>query len=145
MDLFEKLHHYFQFTIDGAASKENALLPVYFTEETDGLKQLWRKDDRLFVNPPYSKVKDWVKKAAESEAQSIFLVASRTDTRWWHESVVGGASWIIFYKGRLKFNGMATPAPFPSAIVGYNCPPPVAPEILKLGHLVVLRYGDIKA
>jgi hypothetical protein len=38
---FEMLHRRFNFTIDVAASDENARLPRYYTLEDDGLKQSW--------------------------------------------------------------------------------------------------------
>lgn len=146
--IFDLLHREFKFTIDAAASKLNAKLTNYYDKEKDGLKQVWRREDRMWCNPPYSVVKDWMKKGAESEAASIFLVAARTDTRWFHDYVFSGADWVLFYKGRLKFNGMRTPAPFPSAIVGFNCHPPTASEILSMGYLLPLKtlqvYRDMK-
>lgn len=47
---------------------------------------------------------------------------SRTDTRWWAESVLPFASEIRFVKGRLKFGGSSNGAPFPSAIVVFRPP-----------------------
>lgn len=135
--LFDLLNNQYDFNIDAAANKHNTKCPVYFNEESDGLKQVWRETDRLFINPPYSKVRDWVAKSAANSALSVQLVAARTDTRWWHDFVFNGADWVLFYKGRLKFNGMKTPAPFPSAIVGYNCEPPGG-VLLGMGFLLDL-------
>ena len=141
--LFDTLHHEFGFTIDASASADNAKLPKYYDEEANGLIQEWREGDRIWCNPPYSKVKDWLKKAADSEAMSVLLVAARTDTKGWHEFVFRKANWVIFLKGRLKFNGMATPAPFPSAIVGFNCPPPIGRNILDLGFLLICKPPNV--
>ena len=73
-----------------------------------------------FVNPPYGRViGDWLAKAHSEAAngkQSVFLIPSRTDTRWWHEHVMT-ADEIRFVRGRLKFDDQPNPAPFPSAIV----------------------------
>ena len=53
------------------------------------------------------------------------LIAARTDTRMWHDWVMG-AKEIKFVKGRLNFVGGASGAPFPSAVVvftrGYHRP-----------------------
>ena len=46
----------------------------------------------------------------------VFLIPSRTDTKWWHEYCMK-ASEIRFIKGRLKFDDQENSAPFPSAIV----------------------------
>ncbi len=83
----------------------------------DGLRIDWAQ--RNFVNPPYSKIKDWVKKAYEEALLGktvVMLIPSRTDTRWWHEYVMK-AKEIRFIKGRLKFGEAKNSAPFPSAIV----------------------------
>ena len=40
-DFFDKLNDEFHFTLDAAASPDNAKCPVYFTEEQDGLAQSW--------------------------------------------------------------------------------------------------------
>jgi hypothetical protein len=44
----------------------------------------------------------------------VCLVPARTDTRWWHESVIQHQ--VQFIRGRLRFGGQG-PAPFPSAFV----------------------------
>ena len=45
----------------------------------------------------------------------VFLIPSRTDTKWWHNYCMRGE--IRFIKGRLKFDNYKNSAPFPSAIV----------------------------
>ena len=83
----------------------------------NGLKIEWKESN--FVNPPYSEIKDWVKKAYEESLRGkiiVMLIPSRTDTRWWHNYCMK-ASEIRFIKGRLKFDGHKNSAPFPSALV----------------------------
>ncbi|WP_205904891.1 DNA N-6-adenine-methyltransferase [Deinococcus sp. S9] len=63
-DFFEELNLEFGFTLDAAASHENALCPRYFTKEDDALRQDWG-DEIVFVNPPYGReLRHWVAKAA---------------------------------------------------------------------------------
>ena len=50
----------------------------------------------------------------------VCLVPSRTDTRWWHDNVMRYASGIRLIKGRLKFGGSKSAAPFPSAVVIFD-------------------------
>lgn len=73
-----------------------------------------------FVNPPYGReIVDWIKKGIEEYKKGktvVFLIASRTDTKWWHE-LMKHATEIRFIKGRLKFDDHKNSAPFPSAIV----------------------------
>ena len=85
-----------------------------------GLDKEW--GTRSFVNPPYSKIKDWCKKAYEEWQKGktvIMLIPSRTDTRYWHDYIMK-ATEIRFIKGRLKFGGSKNSAPFPSAIVVFK-------------------------
>ena len=42
---------------------------------------------------------------------------ARTDTKWWHDHVVGGGGLVVYLKGRLHFGEGKAPAPFPSAVV----------------------------
>ena len=87
----------------------------------DGLKVEWKKSN--FVNPPYGKeLPKWIKKGYEQSRIGktvVFLIPSRTDTRWWHEYCMK-ADEIRFIKGRLKFDGQKSSAPFPSAIIVFR-------------------------
>jgi len=94
---------------------------VRYTAEDDALALSWRAES-VFVNPPYGRMlARWVAKARnEHEAGRaglvVALIPARTDTKWWHGSVVGAADvWLL--KGRLAFGDGTQVAPFPSAIV----------------------------
>ena len=113
------------FTLDPCATQANAKCAKFYTMEDDGLSRSWQ-EETVFVNPPYSKVKDWVKKAYDetrwNEAKSdkstmvVMLLPARTDTKMFHEYINGGAQWVFFIKGRLKFGGQKNSAPFPSMV-----------------------------
>lgn len=119
-DFYQKLDDEFSFTLDPCATNENHKTDRYFTKETDGLSQSW-DGERVFMNPPYGRViGDWMRKASEAKALVVCLVPARTDTRWWHDYVIGGGAEVRFIKGRLKFGGSKNSAPFPSAVVIYR-------------------------
>lgn len=85
-----------------------------------GLKRGW--GSRTFINPPYSQLKAWCKKAYEESLKGkliAMLIPSRTDTIAWHEYVMK-AKEIRFIKGRLKFGDSKNSAPFPSAVIIFN-------------------------
>lgn len=85
-----------------------------------GLEREWKSP--VFCNPPYSDIKNWVKKAFEEAKLGktvVLLIPSRTDTRWWHDYVML-ATEIRFLKGRLRFGGAKNSAPFPSCVVVYK-------------------------
>jgi site-specific DNA-methyltransferase (adenine-specific) len=116
--LFRALDRRFGFELDPAATKENALCPMFFTKEDSGLLKSWRPW-RTFVNPPYSAIGPWMQKCiSESEKGCPLicaLIPARTDTHWWYEYAMS-ADLIHFVKGRLKFGDGLGSAPFPSAL-----------------------------
>jgi len=110
----------FGFTLDAAATADNALCSTYFTREDDGLTQPWF--GTVWCNPPYSSVGRWVEKGYHSSlhgATVVMLVPARTDTRWWHEWAMKGER--RFLRGRLRFGTASSSAPFPSALLIF-CP-----------------------
>ena len=117
-DFFDKLNAEFHFTLDVAATQENAKCEKYFTVETDGLNQSWI-GQTCWMNPPYGReIGKWIEKAYKESIKGVTvvcLIPARTDTTYWHEFVMKGE--IRFIKGRLKFGSSKLNAPFPSAIV----------------------------
>lgn len=119
-DLYDELNQEFGFTLDVAATPENAKCERYFTRKDDGLSQSWA-GNVCWMNPPYGReIGRWMRKAFQEsrEATVVCLVPARPDTRWWHDSATQGE--IRFLRGRLKFGGCKNAAPFPSAIVVFS-------------------------
>lgn len=117
-DFFDKLNEEFHFDLDVCALPENARCHRYYTPDQDGLKQEW--NGVCWCNPPYGRdIWKWMKKAYESNTTVVCLVPARTDTRWFHDWVLGKAE-IRFVKGRLSFGGSKNHAPFPSMVAVYR-------------------------
>lgn len=123
--LFDLLDFEFRFDLDVCASDDNTKCLSYFDAETDGLSQAWT--GVCWMNPPYGdEIRHWVKKAYESGqagATVVCLVPARVDTGWWWDYCRFGE--IRFLRGRLKFGGGETGAPFPSAVVVFPREPNV--------------------
>lgn len=121
--LFNELNQEFNFDIDACALPDNAKCEKYFTPDDDGLLMPW--SGSVWCNPPYgNKIADWVHKAwreSHNGCTVVCLLPSRTDTRWFHNYILGVAE-IRFIKGRLKFGGSENNAPFPSMICIYRPP-----------------------
>ena len=82
-----------------------------------GLQSLW---GLVYVNPPYSHASEWAAKVAGEASQKIeivSLVPARPDARWFYRLAWDTAQAICFWKGRLRFVGAPSSAPFPSAFV----------------------------
>lgn len=85
----------------------------------DGLATLFNpwSGRRVFCNPPYGPgLAEWLRRGLEAEL-AVFLIPSRTDTRWFHDIVLPRAKEIRFIRGRLRFGDAVNNAPFPSMIV----------------------------
>lgn len=111
MAFYKKLDDEFHFDCD----------PCPYQSTFDGLTTQWGR--RCFVNPPYSKVREFLKKASLEILSghtdlAVFLTFSNTDTKWFHEYLYHKAE-LRFVKGRLKFvgeNGTKNSAMRPSMI-----------------------------
>lgn len=95
-EFFRKLDEEFGFTLDAAASHENALCDTYFTQDglwsrpatiedrtVNGLTGSW-VGECVFCNPPYdSSISQWVDKAFKFEAEvAALLLPPSFDTAW---------------------------------------------------------------
>jgi phage N-6-adenine-methyltransferase len=116
-DLFEAVNAVFGFELDVCATPDSAKCERFYSPQEDGLKQEW--SGICWMNPPYGReIGRWMKKAyeaGEAGATVVCLVPARTDTRWWHDYASRGV--VLFLKGRLRFGGAISSAPFPSALV----------------------------
>lgn len=96
--------------------------PCPVNPKFDGLACDWGGSS--YCNPPYGRdLGRWIEKGfAEFKKGKtvVFLIPSRTDTKWWHEYCMK-ATEIRFIKGRLRFDDQKNSAPFPSAIIIFKC------------------------
>ena len=108
---FAPLHARFNFTIDAAATAENARLARYWTVEDDAFQQDW-SPERVWCNPPYSNIEPWVRKAWGEHYRGCPLIvmlvpANRTEQGWWQRKVEGyrraGLLTVEFLPGRMRF------------------------------------------
>ena len=109
--LYQALDAEFSFDFDPCPSK-----PTF-----NGLEIEWGKVN--YCNPPYGyEITKWIEKGYKEWKKGktvVFLIPSRTDTRWFHNYIMK-ADEIRFIKGRLKFDDQKNSAPFPSAILIFN-------------------------
>lgn len=108
-ETFGPLHERFCFTLDAAALPHNAKLPRFFSPVDDGLSQSWA-GERVWCNPPYSRIEPWIEKAWASRADLVVMLlpANRTEQGWWQRQVEpwrdrSGGVRVEFLSGRLRF------------------------------------------
>ncbi|MDU0216069.1 DNA methylase [Escherichia coli] len=76
--LFKNLHQEFSFSMDGAATEHDALLPR-FTDDIS--RQSW-DGERVFCNPPFSMAEQFLSRAPEADV-CVCLVPHRSKTTYW--------------------------------------------------------------
>lgn len=124
--LFQLLDQEFGFDLDVAADAENHLTETYFDEATNGLLQSWAPNV-CWMNPPYSLIDPWTKKAVQEASRGavvVGLLPVRTDLAWFHRDVIGVEAEVRFIRGRVRFSDSAQNAPFPSMIVVWRSADP---------------------
>lgn len=73
--VFDELNKEFNFTLDPAATSENAKCQRFFTKEQDGLKQDW-SGETVFCNPPYGReIGKWVESVITNTSSIISLLS----------------------------------------------------------------------
>lgn len=116
---FDEINAEFNFNLDACATKENHKCDKYFTVHENGLLEDWG-GYRVFCNPPYSNISEWVEKAYRETCKDntlvVLLIPCRTDTKYFHNYIYQRSE-IRFVKGRLKFGDGKNSAPFPSMLV----------------------------
>jgi len=134
-EFYDKLDAEFNFDVDAAATAENAKCLHWLGPGSglslDALTVPWCHGLWHWLNPPYSRCKEFIAKAAKERVlgvPTVALVPARTDTKWFHEYL-----WderpnrrerdgieLRFVRGRLKFGDGKNSAPFPSMVVVFR-------------------------
>ncbi|EPZ0269679.1 MULTISPECIES: DNA N-6-adenine-methyltransferase [Serratia] len=83
--VYSNLHREFSFTVDAAASEENALHPTYWSADNNALNQCW-EGHTVFCNPPYSMCGEFLAKASTADC-SVMIVPARIQAAYFLEHV----------------------------------------------------------
>lgn len=92
IELFAALDEKYRFDLDPCANEQNHLCPVWYGPGSpfaeDGLKASW-DGDRVFCNPPFSTIEQWVAKAWAGNPELVVMICpvTRTGLAWWHQLV----------------------------------------------------------
>lgn len=102
------------FTLDVAASVENAKCEAFYSIAHSGLTHPWH--GKVWCNPPYSDCGAWVRKAWDEwmigrpDLIIMLLPANRTEQAWWQDLVEPNRDHVDsplrteFLRGRMRFD-----------------------------------------
>lgn len=116
--LFACLNAEFCFQLDAAAAAHNALCRKFITAEQNTLETPWADylsiPGYVWLNPPYSDITPFVKKAAAESANQIgtvMLVPADTSVGWFKEAIQTASEVRFITAGRLAFINPVTGKP----------------------------------
>lgn len=116
--LFASLDAEFCFQLDAAAASHNALCRKFITAEQNTLETPWADylsiPGYVWLNPPYSDITPFVKKAAAESANQIgtvMLVPADTSVGWFKEAIQTASEVRFITAGRLAFINPVTGKP----------------------------------
>lgn len=116
--LFASLDAEFCFQLDAAAAPHNALCRKFITAEQNTLETPWVDylsiPGYVWLNPPYSDIMPFVKKAAAESANQIgtvMLVPADTSVGWFKEAIQTASEVRFITAGRLAFINPVTGKP----------------------------------
>ncbi len=114
------------FYIDLAALDVNKVCSFHIGPAEDSLAADWRRKIPIgrwaWLNPPYSKIGPWMKKAYQSGRLIAVLVPASVGSNWWRDYVHGKA-WVNFLNGRIQFVGHKAGYPKDLALIVYGLEP----------------------
>ena len=114
-----------QFSLDLAASAENAVCPRYFTEADNALSCAWVDALGLgwaWLNPPFAQMAPWVEKAYRESQQGLalaMLVPAGVGSNWWRDWVHDKCR-VLLLNGRVTFVGETTCYPKDCCVLIYH-------------------------
>lgn len=101
---------------DLAANQKNAKAPQFFTKKDDAFSFDWhaiprKRNEILWLNPPFADIAPWAKKCADEAAQGAriaMLVPASVGSLWARDHVFGATDRccvdIYFLRGRVRFS-----------------------------------------
>ncbi len=115
---FSSLNAEFCFQLDAAAAPHNALCRKFITAEQNTLETPWADylnvPGYVWLNPPYSDIMPFVKKAASESGNQIgtvMLVPADTSVGWFKEAIQTASEVRFITAGRLAFINPVTGKP----------------------------------
>ena len=122
--LWDVLNQQYHFSLDcctnGSNTKCNSWTSNFEMWVSAGIKHI------AWMNPPFSKAENMFKHFFKVITKGVCIYrCDNMETKIWQELILKNATWIFIPKGRIYYEGMeGKGSRFPSALIGFNIPPP---------------------
>lgn len=107
VEIFNALDLEFGFYLDAAADWNNTLCSQFINEKRNALESEWVSYGAIWVNPPYSDITPWVKKAAEQCRRQlqvvVMLVPADISVGWFSLALCSVDEVRFIIDGRIQF------------------------------------------
>jgi phage N-6-adenine-methyltransferase len=125
LSVFGPLDASHSFTLDAAASPENAKCPKFYTRDTDGLLRSW-SGERVWCNPPFSRLEPWLAKAWREmhdacELVVMLLPANRCEQGFWQR-------WVEPFRDKAPVDGVRLTSRFLKERTRFSSPGQIIPK-----------------
>lgn len=110
--------------------------PAPINPTFDGLAPETRWGKSNYINPPFSDIEPWMRKAVACGELCVFLVPLRTNSDYWRDHVWPNIDGIYFFTGGIQFGGYKKALATPIGIVVFNYGGPL-PKLTKIGGIGV--------
>ena len=113
----------------------------------DGLEYNWDGHGLVYANGPFSQLRtdrdymSWAEKGAKEGDEVILLVPVRTGSDWW-QRFIAPADVILFWRGRMHFDGAPHSATFHTALVYWGDRPELMGKAYGPRHWRVEHHGS---
>jgi len=137
---FSQVDSLFHFNWDLAASKENALCPLYYTKEDSALLHTWEGFVN-WCNPPYSRGQliQWVAKALCSPLATVLMLIPADCSTKAGQMALQGSNAVLMLNKRLAFDEEKSGAKFANWLCLFGGGADDREKLRKLGLGTVVR------
>jgi hypothetical protein len=123
--LFDAFDAPLAFTLDAAASPDNALCSRYIDEQRDALNPhldwvVEAHDGAIWCNPPFSLLGPFAHRAAEAGTHvpvAFVMPGNRWEQQWCHDTVLTSSTYIVAPLRRVAYGGSGKSPEWPSVVV----------------------------
>ena len=109
----------------------------------DGLAPETAWGESNFINPPFSDIEPWLKRAVESGKQCVFVLPLRSNSRYWRRYVYPNLACMYLLSESVQFIGYDRGWATPVVVVVLHARDGRTPDIASIGGIPVVKLVPV--